>query len=115
MRIFAVAIVAGSLALATVATTVALAQTTGAPAPAGSTAATPPAAAAPASPATAAAPVPGGKKLACQTASQAVKGQARNDQMQLCMMQARLDCLKQAIDQNIVGPQRKDFMKSCVE
>ncbi|QDW38533.1 hypothetical protein FFI89_016125 [Bradyrhizobium sp. KBS0727] len=115
MRIFAAAIVAGSLALATVATTVALAQTTGAPAPAGSTAAMPPAAAAPASPATAAAPVPGGKKLACQTASQAVKGQARNDQMQLCMMQARLDCLKQAIDQNIVGPQRKDFMKSCVE
>lgn len=115
MRIFAVAIVAGSLALATVATTVALAQTTGAPAPAGSTAATPPAAAAPASPATAAVRVPGGKKLACQTASQAVKGQARNDQMQLCMMQARLDCLKQAIDQNIVGPQRKDFMKSCVE
>jgi hypothetical protein len=115
MRIFAAAIVAGSLALATVATTVALAQTTGAPAPAGSTAATPPAAAAPASPATAAAPVPGGKKLACQTASQAVKGQARNDQMQLCMMQARLDCLKQAIDQNIVGPQRKDFMKGCVE
>lgn len=114
MRIFAAAIVAGSLALATVATTVALAQTTGAPAPASSTAAMPPAAAAPASPATAAAPVPGGKSL-CQTASQAVKGQARNDQMQLCMMQARLDCLKQAIDQNIVGPQRKDFMKSCVE
>jgi len=43
-----------------------------------------------------------------------MKGQARKDQMQLCMMQARLDCLKQAIDQNIVGPQRKDFVKSCV-
>jgi hypothetical protein len=112
MRIVAAAIVAGSLVLATVAATVALAQSTSAPAPTGSTAATPPAAAA--GPATAAAPAPGGKKLACQTASEAMKGQARKDQMQLCMMQARLDCLKQAIDQNIVGPQRKDFVKSCV-
>jgi hypothetical protein len=76
--------------------------------------ATPPAAAAPATPATAAASAPSGKKLACQTASEAMKGQARKDQMQICVMQARLDCLKQAIDQNIVGPQRKDFVKSCV-
>jgi hypothetical protein len=118
MRIFAAAIVAGSLAIATVAatvvSTVAWAQSTSAPAPAGSATATPPAAAAPAGPATAAAPAPGGKKLACQTASEAIKGQARKDQMQLCMMQARLDCLKQAIDQNIVGPQRADFVKSCV-
>jgi hypothetical protein len=98
MRILAAAIVAGSLALATVAATVALAQSTSAPAPTGSAAATPPVAVAPANPA--AAPAPSGKKLACQTASEAMKGQ---DQMQLCMMQARLDCLKQAIDQNIVG------------
>lgn len=114
MRVFAAAIVAGSLALATVAASVALAQSTSAPAPAGSTAVTPPAAAAPAGPVTTATPAPSGKKLACQTASEAVKGQARQDQMQLCMMQARLDCLKQAIDQNIVGPPRKDFVKSCV-
>ena len=114
MRVFAAAIVAGSLALATVAASVALAQSTSAPASAGSTAATPPAAAAPATPVTTAAPAPSGKKVACQTASEAVKGQARQDQMQLCMMQARLDCLKQAIDQNIVGPPRKDFVKSCV-
>jgi hypothetical protein len=113
MRVIAAAIVAGSLILSTVVlATVALAQS-GTPAPAGSTAATPPAAAAPAAPAAAAAP-PSGKKLACQSASEAMKGQARKDQMQLCMMQARLDCLKQAIDQNIVGPQRKDFVKSCV-
>jgi hypothetical protein len=113
MRVFAAAIVAGSIALATVAasvvSTVALAQSASTPAPTGSTAATP-SAAAPATPVAA----PGGKKLACQTASEAVRGQARKDQMQLCMMQARLDCLKQAIDQNIVGPQRKDFVKSCV-
>lgn len=108
MRILAAAVVAGSLALATiaatVASTVAWAQSTSTPAPA----ATPPIAAAPA------APAPSGKKLACQAASESMKGQARKDQMQLCMMQARLDCLKQAIDQNIVGPQRRDFVKSCV-
>ena len=71
-------------------------------------------AAAPVSPA-AAAPVPSGKRFACQTASQGSKGQEQKDQMQLCMAQARLDCLKQAIDQKIVGPQRKDFVKSCVQ
>lgn len=63
----------------------------------------------------AAAPVPGGKRMACQTASQAVKGQEQRDQMQLCMAQAHLDCLKQAIDQKIVGPQRKDFVKTCAD
>jgi hypothetical protein len=63
----------------------------------------------------AAAPVPSGKRYACQAASQSLKGQERQDQMQLCIAQARLDCLKQAIDQKIVGPQRKDFVKSCVQ
>jgi Spy/CpxP family protein refolding chaperone len=62
-----------------------------------------------------AAPVPSGKRFACKTASQGLKGQQQRDQMQLCMAQARLDCLKQAIDQNIVGPQRRDFVKSCAE
>jgi hypothetical protein len=62
-----------------------------------------------------AAPVPSGKRFACKTASQALKGQEQKDQMQLCMAQARLDCLKQAIDQKIVGPQRRDFVKSCAE
>jgi hypothetical protein len=62
----------------------------------------------------AAAPMPGGKRMACQTASQALKGQDQRDQMQLCMAQAHLDCLKQAIDQKIVGPQRQDFVKTCV-
>jgi Spy/CpxP family protein refolding chaperone len=63
----------------------------------------------------AAAPVPSGKRFACQIASQGLKDQEQKDQMQLCMAQARLDCLKQAIDQKIVGPQRKDFVKSCVQ
>ncbi len=64
---------------------------------------------------TAAAPVASGKRFACQTASQGMKSQEQRDQMQLCMAQAHLDCLKQAIDQKIVGPQRKDFVKSCAQ
>jgi parvulin-like peptidyl-prolyl isomerase len=65
-------------------------------------------------PAPAAVPLAIGKRLACQTASQGMKGQEQRDQMQLCLAQARLDCLKQAIDQKIVGPERKDFVKNCV-
>jgi hypothetical protein len=60
-------------------------------------------------------PVPMAKRFACQTASQDMKGQDRRDQMQLCMAQARMDCLKQAIDQKIIGPKRKDFIKACTE
>jgi hypothetical protein len=63
----------------------------------------------------AAEPVVSGKRLACVSASQAMQGQQQKDQMQLCMAQARLDCLKQAIDQKIVGPQRRDFVRDCAE
>src|SRR5712672_1836572 len=75
---------------------------------------TTPAATVPVNPASAA-PVASGKRFACQTASQGMRGQEQRDQMQLCMAQAHLDCLKQAIDQKIVGPQRKDFVKSCAQ
>jgi hypothetical protein len=34
--------------------------------------------------------------------------------MQLCMAQAHLDCLKQAIDQKVVGTRRRDFVRNCV-
>jgi hypothetical protein len=61
-----------------------------------------------------AAPVSPSKRFACRAASQAAQGQDRQDQMQLCMAQARMDCLKQAIDQKIVGPQRRDFVRTCV-
>jgi hypothetical protein len=63
----------------------------------------------------AAVPVASGKRFACQTASQGMKGQEQRDLFQLCMAQAHLDCLKQAIDQKIIGPQRKEFVKSCAE
>ncbi len=61
-----------------------------------------------------AAPVSQSKRFACRAASESFKGQDRADHMQLCMAQARLDCLKQAIDQKVVGPQRKEFIKTCV-
>ena len=48
------------------------------------------------------------------TAAQGKTGQERQDQMQLCLAQGRVDCLKQAIDQKIVGPQRRDFIKNCM-
>jgi hypothetical protein len=59
-------------------------------------------------------PVATSKRMACKGASQSFTGQDRNDKMQLCMAQARLDCLKQAVDQKIVGPDRKDFVQNCV-
>jgi hypothetical protein len=62
-----------------------------------------------------AAPVAASKLFACQTAVKGLQGQERQDQMQLCLAQARLDCLKQAIDQKVVGPQRRDFMRTCMQ
>jgi hypothetical protein len=56
----------------------------------------------------------GGKRAECLVAAQGKKGQDRQDEMQLCMAQGHVDCLKQAIDQKVVGPQRKDFIKNCM-
>jgi hypothetical protein len=69
--------------------------------------------AAPAAP-TGTVPVPATKRVTCLATTQALKGQDKRDQMQLCMAQARVDCLKQAIDQKIVGEPRKNFIKTCV-
>ena len=62
-----------------------------------------------------AAPVAESRLFACQTAVKGLQGQERQDQMQLCRAQAHLDCLKQAIDQKIVGPQRRDFLRTCMQ
>jgi hypothetical protein len=61
-----------------------------------------------------AAPVNPSKRFVCRAAAQKFQGQERADQMQLCVEQARLDCLRQAIDQRVVGPQRRDFVQNCV-
>lgn len=59
-------------------------------------------------------PVPATKRVTCLATTQDLKGQDKRDQMQLCMAQARLDCLKQAVDQKLVGVPRKNFIKTCV-
>ncbi|MGY4379900.1 hypothetical protein ACVWZ3_007539 [Bradyrhizobium sp. i1.3.6] len=69
---------------------------------------------APAAP-TSTVPVPARtKRVTCLATTQSLKGQDKRDQMQLCMAQARVDCLKQAIDQKVVGEPRKTFIKTCV-
>jgi hypothetical protein len=98
------------ISLAAIAASLAIVATAYAQAPS-TPAATDPAAVAPA----AAVPVPSGKRFACRTASQGLQGQERHDQIQLCVAQARIDCLKQAIDRKIVGRERKEFVKNCVE
>jgi hypothetical protein len=59
-------------------------------------------------------PVPATKRVTCLATTASLKGQDRRDQMQLCLAQARVDCLKQAIDQKIAGEPRKSFIKTCV-
>jgi hypothetical protein len=55
------------------------------------------------------------KRAECQASTQSLKGQDRRDQMQLCIAQARLDCLKQAIDKKVVDrEQRREFVRNCV-
>jgi hypothetical protein len=56
----------------------------------------------------------GGKRAECLVAAQGKKGQDRQDELQLCLAQGHVDCLKQAIDQKVIGPQRKDFIKNCM-
>lgn len=59
-------------------------------------------------------PVPATKRVTCVATTASLKGQEKRDQLQLCLAQARLDCLKQAIDQKVVGETRKSFIKTCV-
>ena len=59
-------------------------------------------------------PVPSGKWLTCHTSAQALRGQDKKDQIELCVAQARLDCLKQAIANKVTGPQRREYIKTCM-
>ncbi|MBR0841914.1 hypothetical protein JQ607_17085 [Bradyrhizobium liaoningense] len=59
-------------------------------------------------------PVPATKRVTCLATTASLSGQDKRDQLQLCMAQARVDCLKQAIDQKVVGEARKGFIKTCV-
>jgi hypothetical protein len=73
-----------------------------------------PAAAPAANPSSTSTPATGGKRGDCLVAVQGKKGQDRQDGMQMCLAQGHVDCLKQAIDQKVVGPQRKEFIKNCM-
>ena len=63
---------------------------------------------------TATVPVPATKRVTCLATAASLNGQDKRDQLQLCLAQARLDCLKQAIDQKVVGEARRSFIKTCV-
>lgn len=54
------------------------------------------------------------KRAACEASTQARKGHSKREEMQLCLSQARIDCLKQAVGQKMFGKQRTDFVKSCM-
>lgn len=58
-----------------------------------------------------------GKRETCRQSVSAKKYLGRHqarDQMQLCVAQARVECLKQAIDQKLRGSARRVYVKSCV-
>ena len=54
------------------------------------------------------------KSAACEASTQEPNGQSKREQLQLCLAKARIDCLKQAVDQKVYGKQRADFVKSCM-
>lgn len=57
-----------------------------------------------------------GKRETCRqtVAAKHLKHRDARDQLQLCVAQARVDCLKQAIDQKMRGAQRRVYVKACV-
>jgi hypothetical protein len=64
-----------------------------------------------------AAPAAGGtKREACKMDAKSQTGakQDKIDDYQVCLVQARLDCLKEAIAKKIVGSARKDYVKTCI-
>jgi hypothetical protein len=74
--------------------------------------AAPPAASGKAAPAAA-----GVKRADCRTAALSLRGEKQDwmDQYQLCMAQARIDCLKEAIAKKVVErEQRRDYIKNCL-
>lgn len=60
-------------------------------------------------------PVAQGKSAQCrdQARQQRLRGEARQDFIQVCRLEGRLACLKEAIAKKIVGPARRDYLKSC--
>jgi hypothetical protein len=113
--IFCIAAIVASFVLAIAAYAQSTPAPTETPTPATPTSSNTPSSNTSASNTAVAVPVPSSKRYACQTAAKGAREQERRDLVQLCMAQARLDCLKQAIDQKVVGPQRIDFVRNCLQ
>jgi hypothetical protein len=63
-----------------------------------------------------AAPNPGEalRRSTCRkNADQSLKGPDLIDEVQVCMAEARLNCLKQAVSDKVRGKQREAFMNTC--
>jgi hypothetical protein len=56
------------------------------------------------------------KRAQCRRAGmgQALRGPDLQDQVAVCVQEARLACLKQAIAQKARGPQRAEFIAKCL-
>jgi len=56
------------------------------------------------------------KRVACRQQGQAkgLRGEALRNDMKVCLLQARLDCLKEAIAKNTPESQQRDYIKSCM-
>lgn len=69
----------------------------------------------PASPPAAATPAPATQPVDCraQAQSKGLRGQDARDSTAVCVQEQRLACIKEAVDKKIVGPQRRDFMRTC--
>jgi hypothetical protein len=48
-----------------------------------------------------------------QQVDQALKGPDLRDAMEICMLEARLACLKKAVEDKARGKQRQTFMSTC--
>jgi len=61
-------------------------------------------------------PMRSAKAMACrkQQQAQGVRGPDLQDSVQVCVAEARLDCLKQAIAAKARGPQRRSFIENCM-
>jgi hypothetical protein len=112
MRHFLSVAATGAVALTVLASTFTPAYSQTRPASPPSSASPPGAAAGQAAPAAA-----GVKRADCRAAALSLRGekQDRVDQYQLCMVQARMDCLKEAIAKKVVErEQRRDYIKNCI-
>src|SRR5271169_2733546 len=54
------------------------------------------------------------RRSACrQNADQSLKGPDLIDALQICMLETRLNCLKQAVGDKVRGKKREAFMNTC--